>query len=111
MITCGRKRERELPCEGGARTGPSSPVRRAAVARRRAVGLAWAGHGASPQLPLAPLPPIGIGGGILVSSVVRDLVAGGPDVTFSEGREVELKGIEGLHRLFAVDLESAPTVR
>jgi class 3 adenylate cyclase/ketosteroid isomerase-like protein len=45
-----------------------------------------------------------LGGEILVSSVVRDLVAGGSDVTFLEGREVELKGIEGLHRLFAVDL-------
>ena len=45
-----------------------------------------------------------LGGEILVSSVVRDLVAGGSDVTFLEGREVELKGIEGSHRLFAVDL-------
>jgi class 3 adenylate cyclase len=45
-----------------------------------------------------------LGGEILVSSVVRDLVAGGTDVTFLEGREVELKGIDGLHRLFAVDL-------
>jgi adenylate cyclase len=45
-----------------------------------------------------------VGGEILVSSVVRDLVAGGSDVTFLEGREVELKGIEGSHRLFAVDL-------
>jgi class 3 adenylate cyclase len=45
-----------------------------------------------------------LGGEILVSSVVRDLVAGGLDVTFLEEREVQLKGIEGLHRLFAVDL-------
>ena len=51
-----------------------------------------------------------LGGEILVSSVVRDLVAGASDVTFLEGREVELKGIEGLQRLFAVDLVSAPTV-
>ena len=42
--------------------------------------------------------------------VVRDLVASASDVTFLEGREVELKGIEGLQRLFAVDLVSAPTV-
>ena len=49
-----------------------------------------------------------LGGEILVSRVVRDLVAGGPDLTFLEGREVQLKGIEGLHRLFAVDLASAP---
>jgi adenylate cyclase len=45
-----------------------------------------------------------LGGEILVSSVVRDLVAGGLDVTFLEEREVQLKGLEGLHRLFAVDL-------
>ena len=45
-----------------------------------------------------------LGGEILVSSVVRDLVAGGTDVTFLEGREVELKGIDGIHRLFAFDL-------
>jgi len=50
-----------------------------------------------------------LGGEILVSRVVRDLVAGGADLTFLEGREVQLKGIEGLHRLFAVDLASAPT--
>lgn len=51
-----------------------------------------------------------LGGEILVSSVVRDLVAGVSDVTFLEGREVELKGIEGLQRLFAVDLVSGPTI-
>ena len=45
-----------------------------------------------------------LGGEILVSSVVRDLVAGGTEVTFLEGRDVQLKGIEGSHRLFAVDL-------
>ena len=45
-----------------------------------------------------------LGGEVLVSSVVRDLVAGGLDVTFLEEREVQLKGIEGFHRLFAVDL-------
>ncbi len=50
-----------------------------------------------------------LGGEILVSSVVRDLVAGRPDVTFLEGRDVELKGIEGLHRLFPVNLASAST--
>ena len=44
-----------------------------------------------------------LGGEVLVSSLVRDLVAG-EDVEFPEGREVELKGLEGSHRLFAVDL-------
>lgn len=37
------------------------------------------------------------------ASVVHDLVAG-PGIDFQESREVELKGLEGLHRLFALDL-------
>ena len=45
-----------------------------------------------------------VGGEILVSRVVRDLVAGGPDFRFLEGREVRLKGIDGLHPLFGVEL-------
>jgi class 3 adenylate cyclase len=43
------------------------------------------------------------GGEVLVSSLVRELVAA-PGIEFTESREVELKGIEGTHRLFAVDL-------
>src|SRR5262245_34533495 len=46
-----------------------------------------------------------LGGEVLVSSLVRDLVAG-EDVDFLESREVELKGLEGSHRLFAVDLSA-----
>jgi class 3 adenylate cyclase len=44
-----------------------------------------------------------LGGEILVSSVVHDLVSGA-GIEFQEGRDVELKGLEGVHRLFAVDL-------
>jgi adenylate cyclase len=44
-----------------------------------------------------------LGGEVLVSNVVHDLVAG-PGVDFHESREVELKGLNGLHRLYAVDL-------
>ena len=44
-----------------------------------------------------------LGGEVLVSSLVHDLVAG-PGIDFLESREVELKGLEGSHRLFAVDL-------
>ena len=44
-----------------------------------------------------------LGGKVLVSSVVHDLVSGA-DVDFQEGREAELKGFDGLHRLFAVKL-------
>ncbi len=44
-----------------------------------------------------------LGGEVLVSSLVHDLVAG-PGIDFLESREVELKGLDGSHRLFAVDL-------
>ena len=43
-----------------------------------------------------------LGGEVLVSNVVRDLVAG-HGIEFHESREVELKGIDGVHRLFAFD--------
>ena len=43
-----------------------------------------------------------VGGEVLVSSLVRELVADGPNVTFLDGREVELKGLAGQHRLYAV---------
>jgi adenylate cyclase len=44
-----------------------------------------------------------LGGEVLVSNLVRELVAGS-GVDFRDSREVELKGLEGSHRLFAVDL-------
>ena len=44
-----------------------------------------------------------LGGEVLVSNLVHDLVAG-PGIDFTESRDVELKGIEGVHRLYAVDL-------
>lgn len=44
-----------------------------------------------------------LGGEVLVSNLVRELVAGS-EVGFRESREVELKGLEGSHRLFALDL-------
>jgi adenylate cyclase len=48
-----------------------------------------------------------LGGEVLVSSVVHDLVAG-PEIDFLESREVELKGLDGTHRLYAVGLAKAP---
>jgi len=43
------------------------------------------------------------GGEVLVSSLVRELIADSAStVTFLEGREVELKGIEGKRRLYAL---------
>jgi adenylate cyclase len=44
-----------------------------------------------------------LGGEVLVSNLVRELVSG-PGIDFLESREVELKGLDGSHRLFAVDL-------
>jgi class 3 adenylate cyclase len=43
------------------------------------------------------------GGEVLVSSTVRELVAGSAStVSFLEGREVELKGLEGSHHVYAL---------
>ena len=42
-----------------------------------------------------------LGGEVLVSRVVHDLAQGG-GIEFLESRDVELKGLEGTHRLFAV---------
>jgi class 3 adenylate cyclase len=44
------------------------------------------------------------GGEILVSEVVRDAVSDHDDIAFDEGRDVELKGFTGSHRLYAVAL-------
>ena len=48
-----------------------------------------------------------LGGEVLVSSIVHDLCAG-HGIEFHESREVELKGLDGPHRLFAVDLTQVP---
>lgn len=44
-----------------------------------------------------------LGGEVLVSSLVHDLVADS-GVRFRDSREVELKGLDGSHRLFALEL-------
>jgi class 3 adenylate cyclase len=43
------------------------------------------------------------GGQTLVSQAVRDSVDGQDGIVFDDGREVELKGFTGKHRLYAVD--------
>jgi class 3 adenylate cyclase len=48
------------------------------------------------------------GGEILVSQTVRDAVQDCDDVSFDDGREVELKGFSGSYRLFAVDAAAEP---
>ena len=42
------------------------------------------------------------GGKILVSEVVRDAVNDTDDIIFDHGRDAELKGFSGSHRLYAV---------
>jgi adenylate cyclase len=44
-----------------------------------------------------------LGGEVLISNLVRELVSGS-GIEFTESREVELKGLDGVHRLFALDL-------
>lgn len=43
------------------------------------------------------------GGEILVSAPVRDAVGDRDDIDFDDGRDVELKGFSGTHRLYAVE--------
>ena len=47
------------------------------------------------------------GGQILVSSLLKELTESAGDIQFGEGREVELKGLAGSHRVFAVVWEAA----
>ena len=42
------------------------------------------------------------GGQTLVSEPVRDSVSGHDDIAYDDGRDVELKGFTGTHRLYAV---------
>ncbi len=42
------------------------------------------------------------GGDILASALVKDLAAHAGDLRFEDGREVELKGISGTHRVYRV---------
>ena len=42
------------------------------------------------------------GGEILASSLLKELADSAGDISFGEGREVELKGLAGSHRVFAV---------
>lgn len=49
-----------------------------------------------------------VGGEILVSESVRDALRDSDDISFDEGRDVELKGFSGSYRLFAVEAEPDP---
>ncbi len=50
------------------------------------------------------------GGEILVSSLLKELTESAGDIAFGEGRQVELKGLAGQHRVFEVGWEK-PTSR
>jgi class 3 adenylate cyclase len=45
------------------------------------------------------------GGEVLASSLLKELTESGGDIRFGEGREVELKGLSGAHRVFPVKVE------
>ena len=49
-----------------------------------------------------------VGGEILVSQPVRDALRDCDDISFDEGRDVELKGFSGSYRLFAVETAADP---
>jgi class 3 adenylate cyclase len=42
------------------------------------------------------------GGEILVSSLLKELADSGGDITFGDAREVQLKGLSGSQRVFAI---------
>ena len=44
-------------------------------------------------------------GQILVSSLLKELTDSAGDIQFDDGQEVELKGLAGLNRVYAVDWE------
>jgi class 3 adenylate cyclase len=51
-----------------------------------------------------------LGGEVLVSNLVRELTDGaGPAIAFLDSREVELKGLDGSHRIYTLDLKPAET--
>jgi class 3 adenylate cyclase len=46
------------------------------------------------------------GGETLVSSLLRELTMSSGEFTFDDGRDVELKGLAGMHHVYAVDSQS-----
>ena len=109
--SCSRSRARAAPSRARARsrarsTGPSPGSR-----RRSTSGSASTPETRSHEADrfygttvhyAARVASNALGGEVLVSNLVHELVAGS-GVAFRENREVELKGLNGSHRLFAVD--------
>lgn len=46
------------------------------------------------------------GGEVLVTQILRDVAEGGGDFRFDAGRDIQLEGLTGEHRVFAVDWQS-----
>ena len=49
------------------------------------------------------------GGEILVSSLLKELTESACEFAFGDGREVELKGLSGTHRVFQVEWQEGPS--
>jgi class 3 adenylate cyclase len=49
------------------------------------------------------------GGEVLVSSLLKGLAEGAGDFSFGDGRDTELKGLSGTHRIFSLEWEPQPT--
>jgi len=98
-VTCAMAIQRELKHADGA----SPPIRvRIGVHTGDALQEADRFYGTTVHY-AARVATQAFGGEIVVSNLVRELVSGS-EITFSEGRDVELKGLDGIHKLFAVDL-------
>src|SRR5208282_1673253 len=48
---------------------------------------------------------------ILVSAVIRDILRGVTEISFDEGRDFELRGLSGLHRVYRVQWADEPAVQ
>jgi adenylate cyclase len=99
-IACARSIQREI---ASAFAGDTAPIR-VRIGVHTGDALREADHFFGTTVHFAArVASQALGGEVLVSSLVHDLVAG-PDIEFLERREVELKGLEGPQRLFALDL-------
>jgi adenylate cyclase len=95
---------RAIQCEIGSAFADDSPPIRVRIGVHTGDALHEADHFFGTTVHYAArVASQALGGEVLVSNLVRDLVDG-PGIDFLESREVELKGLDGSHRLFAVDL-------
>jgi class 3 adenylate cyclase len=104
-VSCAKSIQREM---GGAFAEGAPPIRvRIGVHTGDALHEAGRFFGTTVHY-AARVASHALAGEILVSRVVRDLVSDGPYTVFLEGREVRLKGLDGMHPLVGVDLARSP---